>query len=66
MVISPRQALILRKVVESYLASGLPVGSKALAGDRMVLGYGGTQSIDTPSGYGAVSMGLLKELGIDV
>jgi spermidine dehydrogenase len=35
-------------------------------GDRMVLGYGGTQSIDTPSGYSTVSMGLLKELGIDV
>jgi heat-inducible transcriptional repressor len=32
-VISPRQAIILRKVVESYLATGLPVGSKALAGD---------------------------------
>ena len=35
-------------------------------GDRMVLGYGGTQSIDTPSSYSAVSMGLVKELGIDV
>lgn len=35
-------------------------------GNRLVLGYGGTQSIDTPSGYSPVSMGLLKELGIDV
>jgi spermidine dehydrogenase len=35
-------------------------------GDRMVLGYGGSQSIDTPSGYSQVAMGLLKELGIDV
>src|SRR3954462_15450377 len=32
-VLSPRQELILRKVVESYLATGLPVGSKALAAD---------------------------------
>jgi len=35
-------------------------------GNRTVLGYGGTQSIDTPSGYSPVSMGLLKELGIDI
>src|SRR4029077_5962451 len=35
-------------------------------GDRMVLGYGGTQSIYTPSGDSQVAMGLLKELGIDV
>jgi len=35
-------------------------------GDRTLLCYGGTQSIDTPSGYSAVSMGLLKELGINV
>ena len=36
---SPRQELILRKVVEGYVASGQPVGSKALAGDPE-LGYG--------------------------
>jgi spermidine dehydrogenase len=35
-------------------------------GNRMVLAYGGTQSIETPSDYSAVAMGLLKELGIDV
>jgi heat-inducible transcriptional repressor len=33
-VLSPRQELILRKVVELYTATGLPVGSKTLAGDR--------------------------------
>jgi heat-inducible transcriptional repressor len=32
-VISPRQELILRKVVEAHTATGLPVGSKALAED---------------------------------
>jgi spermidine dehydrogenase len=35
-------------------------------GDRTLLGYGGTQSIDTPSEYSPVAIGLLKELGIDV
>ena len=30
---TPRQELILRKVIEGYLASGQPVGSKTLAGD---------------------------------
>jgi heat-inducible transcriptional repressor len=33
-VLSPRQELILRKVVEAYTATGVPVGSKALAADR--------------------------------
>jgi heat-inducible transcriptional repressor len=32
-VLSPRQELILRKVVDAHVASGLPVGSKALAAD---------------------------------
>jgi heat-inducible transcriptional repressor len=32
-VLSPRQELILRKVVELYTATGQPVGSKTLAGD---------------------------------
>jgi heat-inducible transcriptional repressor len=32
-VLSPRQELILRKVVEAYTATGVPVGSKALATD---------------------------------
>jgi heat-inducible transcriptional repressor len=32
-VLSPRQETILRKVVDAYTASGLPVGSKALAAD---------------------------------
>jgi heat-inducible transcriptional repressor len=32
-VLSPRQELILRKVVESYAATGTPVGSKTLAAD---------------------------------
>lgn len=32
-MLSPRQALILRKVVESYQATGMPVGSKTLATD---------------------------------
>jgi heat-inducible transcriptional repressor len=33
MVLSPRQEVILRKVVETYLATGQPVGSKTLATD---------------------------------
>jgi heat-inducible transcriptional repressor len=32
-VLSPRQELILRKVVEQYTATGMPVGSKTLATD---------------------------------
>jgi heat-inducible transcriptional repressor len=32
-VFTPRQELVLRKVVEGYLAAGQPVGSKALATD---------------------------------
>jgi spermidine dehydrogenase len=36
------------------------------AGNRLLLGYGGTQSIEAPGNYSRVSMELLKELGIDV
>jgi spermidine dehydrogenase len=36
------------------------------AGNRMLLGYGGTQSIEAPRNYSQESIGLLKELGIDV
>ncbi len=36
------------------------------AGNRLLLGYGGTQSIEAPRDYSPVSIGLLKELGIDV
>ncbi|WP_372791025.1 heat-inducible transcriptional repressor HrcA [Paraconexibacter sp.] len=32
-MLSPRQQVILRKVVDAYLVSGAPVGSKALAAD---------------------------------
>ncbi len=35
------------------------------AGGRTLLSYGGTQSIDTPSGYSKEAMGLITELGID-
>ncbi|HTZ31061.1 MAG TPA: NAD(P)-binding protein [Methylomirabilota bacterium] len=35
------------------------------AGGRMVLSYGGTQSIESPGSYSAESKALLKELGID-
>src|SRR2546430_10621639 len=35
------------------------------AGDRLLLGYGGTQSIEAPGHYSKESIGLLKELGID-
>ena len=34
-------------------------------GDRTLIGYGGSQSIDTPSAYSSVAMGLLRTLGID-
>ena len=36
------------------------------AGKRLLLGYGGTQSIEAPSDYSKTAMGLLQELGIDV
>ncbi|MGD0215342.1 MAG: FAD/NAD(P)-binding protein [Terriglobales bacterium] len=35
------------------------------AGKRLLLGYGGTQSIEAPGNYSKVSIGLLKELGIE-
>jgi spermidine dehydrogenase len=35
-------------------------------GKRLLLGYGGTQSIEAPGNYDQVAMGLLKDLGIDV
>jgi spermidine dehydrogenase len=36
------------------------------SGNRLLLGYGGTQSIEAPANYSAVAKGLLHELGIDV
>src|ERR1700742_204372 len=35
------------------------------AGNRMLLSYGGTQSIESPARYSDVAKGLLKELGVD-
>jgi spermidine dehydrogenase len=35
-------------------------------GDRTLLAHGGTMSIERPSEYSAVAMGLLTDLGIDV
>ena len=36
------------------------------SGDRLLLGYGGTQSIESPARYSKVAKELLQELGIDV
>lgn len=36
------------------------------AGDRTILGFGGTFSIESPSPYSAVAKALIDELGIDV
>jgi spermidine dehydrogenase len=36
------------------------------AGERTLIGYGGSQSIDTPSAYSLVAIGLLRKLGIDI
>src|SRR6185295_4401337 len=36
------------------------------AGDRLIVSYGGTQSIDSPGLYSAVAKGLVSDLGIDV
>jgi spermidine dehydrogenase len=35
------------------------------AGNRMVLSYGGTQSIESPGKYSDVARGLIKEIGIE-
>ena len=36
-------------------------------GERLVIGYGGSESIQSPKGlYSAVAKGLLKDLGVDV
>jgi len=35
-------------------------------GGRLRIGYGGTQSIDSPAPYSTVAKGLIAELGIDV
>lgn len=34
--------------------------------NRMILGYGGTQSIAGPKGYSSEAIGLLRDLGVDV
>jgi spermidine dehydrogenase len=36
------------------------------SGNRLLLGYGGTQSIEAPANYSAVAKELLRELNIDV
>ncbi len=36
------------------------------AGGRTIIGYGGTQSIDSPAPYSATAKALIAELGIDV
>jgi spermidine dehydrogenase len=36
------------------------------AGNRLLLGYGGTQSLEAPHHYSKEAFGLLQELGIDV
>jgi spermidine dehydrogenase len=36
------------------------------AGNRTLLGFGGTYSIESPAPYSAVAKGLIEELGIDV
>ncbi len=36
------------------------------SGKRLLIGYGGSQSIDTPSGFSAESLGLLRKLGVDL
>jgi len=36
------------------------------SGNRLLLGYGGTQSIEAPAHYSKIAKGLLQELGIDV
>lgn len=35
-------------------------------GKRLLLGYGGTQSIEAPGNYSKIAMSLLQELGVDV
>jgi spermidine dehydrogenase len=35
-------------------------------GDRLLLANGGTQSIDTPSAYSAISKAVLRDIGIDL
>jgi spermidine dehydrogenase len=36
------------------------------AGNRMLLGFGGTYSIESPAPYSPIAKGLIEELGIDV
>jgi spermidine dehydrogenase len=36
------------------------------AGDRTLLGYGGTYSIESPEPYSAAAKGVIEELGIEV
>lgn len=36
------------------------------AGNRTLIGYGGTYSIETPEPYSEIAKGLIEELGIDV
>ena len=54
-MLTPRQELILRKVVEAHTSTGLPVGSKALAGDPEI-----------PAGPSTIrhELALLEEQGL--
>jgi spermidine dehydrogenase len=36
------------------------------SGERLLIGYGGTQSIEGPGHYSPEAIGLLKEIGVDV
>ena len=70
MVLTPRQELILRKVVETHTATGMPVGSKALAADPEV--EAGHRDVVAPPMFCVVYCGPAlgpalfdPELGID-
>ena len=54
-MLSPRQELILRKVVEAYAATGAPVGSKTLAAD---------EGLDCSPSTIRNELAVLEELGL--
>jgi heat-inducible transcriptional repressor len=54
-VLSPRQELILRKVVEAYASTGAPVGSKTLAADA---------ELDCSPSTIRYELAMLEELGL--
>jgi spermidine dehydrogenase len=53
-------------IIENHDDFGGHAKRNEFHGNRFLLGYGGTYSIESPAPYSAVAKGVIEELGIDV